>query len=631
MLRPNDRIEKYEIRERIATGGMGTLYLAYDTTLDRTVALKLFHGDLNRPSAREDFRREARVVAALDHPNIVVIYDSGEYLSQASLVMEYIRGETLADLIRRTPRDIALIVRLGWMVELCAAVASAHAKGIIHRDLKPANLMIDSYGRLKVLDFGIARMRGSVASHNTARLATPGYVAPEQMRGGEVDIRSDVFSIGVVCYELFSYTEAFGGDTEHATTHRVLHEDPLALDVVEPRVDGELAGIVHKALARDATMRFQSAELLRDALSAVRRRLESAEPETIATPYVPPAATGATISPSRPTTGSLATGTPSAPVTPRRSTREVLERQVQDLMALAREHQAAGDVTEAREGCLQALRLLPDNADAQQLLRDIDGPAAPLASSVLPPSNVAGVDQGPAAATPRVASGRADDATVLASSGLRVPAVTSAPTAPFAPVVPPGAAASPAATVPPAATSAAVVAAPPAVAQPVVAPDPSPAEVPVRPDAPTWGPWPRIGRSRAVLAAVAGLVVMVGAVAVWLATRPAAPVPLVPLIVDAAPWATVTAVARADGRREALPPEASTPLTLTLAPGAYRVTLVGPPPESESREVSVNIAAASDSSRVFEQFAHISPDDYFRRYAALANTSSATAAPEKTP
>jgi len=138
-------------------------------------------------------------------------------------------------------------------------------------------------------------------------------------------------------------------------------------------------------------------------------------------------------------------------------------------------------------------------------------------------------------------------------------------------------------------------------------------------------------RSRALLAAVAGLVIIVGAVAVWLMRSGAAPIPPVPLIVDAAPWATVTAVVRADGSREALPPEASTPLTLTLVPGTYRVTLVGPPPDSEAREVSVNVAAGSTSSRVFEQFAHISPDDYFRRYAALGDAASPVAAPEKTP
>src|SRR5262249_10143690 len=161
-------------------------------------------------------------------PNIVTIYDYGDYASQPYIVMEYIHGETLADVIRRKA-DLPIQMKLRWLEELCSAVGYAHARGVIHRDIKPPNLMIDSYGRLKVLDFGIARMRGTLATNATAMIGTPGYCAPEQIRGGEIDHRSDLFSIGVVSYELLSYVEPFSGETAHVITHRILNEEPKPL------------------------------------------------------------------------------------------------------------------------------------------------------------------------------------------------------------------------------------------------------------------------------------------------------------------------------------------------------------------------------------------------------------------
>src|SRR4029453_3833671 len=174
MLGTDGQIGRYEIKHRLAYGGMGTLYLAHDPVLDRTVALKLFHADLERPDARDRFVREARAVAALNNPNIVTIYDYGEYSSQPFLVMEYIQGETLAELIRRRA-VLHTAVKMRWMEELCAAVGYAHDRGIIHRDIKPATLMIDGYGRIKVLDFGIAKMRGTLVTIATGPVGTPGY------------------------------------------------------------------------------------------------------------------------------------------------------------------------------------------------------------------------------------------------------------------------------------------------------------------------------------------------------------------------------------------------------------------------------------------------------------------------
>jgi serine/threonine-protein kinase len=264
---------------------MGTLYLARDPVLDRNIALKLLLGDIDLPGVRERFVREARAAAALSNPNIVTIYDYGDYESQPYIVMEYIHGETLAELIRRRP-ELPVSVRLRWMEELCSAVGYAHARGIIHRDIKPPNLMIDAYGRLKVLDFGIARMQGALVTNSTALIGTPGYTAPEQIRGGQIDHRSDLFSIGVVCYELLAYTMAFSGDTVHVVTNKILNEDPPPLSRV-CSVDSELEALIMKALQKAADARFASTDALRQALADVRLRLE-ADSDVTTMRYVSP-------------------------------------------------------------------------------------------------------------------------------------------------------------------------------------------------------------------------------------------------------------------------------------------------------------------------------------------------------
>ena len=287
MLRAGDSVGRYLIERRLGHGGMGTLYLAHDPVLDRAIALKLLLGDIDLPGARERFVREARAAAALSNPNIVTIYDYGDYESQPYIVMEYIHGETLADLIRRRP-EMPIAIKLRWVEELCTAVGYAHGRGIIHRDIKPANLMIDSYGQLKVLDFGIARMRGTLATNATALVGTPGYCAPEQIRGGQIDHRSDLFSIGAVCYELLSYTEAFRGDSVHVITNRILNEETPPLSRVCDGIDGELEGVVMKALQKPADERFASADALCKALADVRVRLETDSDMTIR--YVSPIA-----------------------------------------------------------------------------------------------------------------------------------------------------------------------------------------------------------------------------------------------------------------------------------------------------------------------------------------------------
>src|SRR5215216_6499764 len=224
------RIGRYDIKSLIGTGGMATCYLARDSNpkISRLVAIKVLNASLDSPDLRERFARESRALAALSHSNIVNIYDSGEFQGAPFIVMEYIRGETLAEKIKRRA-PLTLSEKLKMMIELCAGLAHAHEAGIIHRDIKPANLMIDQHGRLKILDFGIARVaEGSMTrvsvqvTQFNMRIGTPGYMSPEQIEGDEIDRRSDIFAVGTVFYELLSYREAFSGSSTRQIENKVI-------------------------------------------------------------------------------------------------------------------------------------------------------------------------------------------------------------------------------------------------------------------------------------------------------------------------------------------------------------------------------------------------------------------------
>jgi serine/threonine protein kinase len=287
------QIGRYEIKSLIGRGGMGDLYLAHDPNTNRLVALKLLNATLDSNEMRERFAREARALAALNHPNIVNIYDTGEFDDSPFIVMEYVRGETLAELIkRRSPLSVSQKLKL--ISELCAGLAQAHEAGIIHRDIKPANLMVDQQGRLKILDFGIAR----VAESNKTRLGpltqlnmmigTPGYMSPEQIEGGEVDHRSDIFAVGAVCYELLSYDEAFAGADTRQIERRVLQGQPAPLASVVPGLDPEIDEVVLRALKRDPNKRYQDAATFERAIERLRARLAPEAAEAPPRPTPPP-------------------------------------------------------------------------------------------------------------------------------------------------------------------------------------------------------------------------------------------------------------------------------------------------------------------------------------------------------
>ena len=282
-------IGRYEIRERLGQGGMGTLYLALDPAIDRLVALKLLRVDNDEMRAR--FLREARSAGRLQHSHIVTVYDVGEHEGQPFIAMEYINGETLGEMIqRRAPTSVSR--KLTLMEELCEGLAYAHNAGLVHRDIKPANLMITTDGgTLKVLDFGIARGSGdSGLTEVGTMMGTPNYMSPEQASGKPVDQRSDIFAVGAVIYETLVYRQAFPGKEWQVVLPNILQGSPEPMTRVDRRLDPSLEGIVGRAMARNPEDRYHDLSTLGHDLAECRRRLDSASAET-ATPVPAPSPT----------------------------------------------------------------------------------------------------------------------------------------------------------------------------------------------------------------------------------------------------------------------------------------------------------------------------------------------------
>ncbi|HXI28858.1 MAG TPA: serine/threonine-protein kinase, partial [Vicinamibacterales bacterium] len=287
-------ISRYEIRSRIGRGGMGDLYLGFDPNTNRLVAIKLLNATLDSTELRERFAREARALAALNHPNIVNIYDTGEFEDSPFIVMEYVRGETIAELIKRRAA-ISVSQKLKLMEELCAGLSQAHEAGIIHRDIKPANLMVDQQNRLKILDFGIARVAetnrtrvGMPLTMMNMQIGTPGYMAPEQIEAGEVDHRCDIFAVGAVCYEFLAFDEAFSGANTNQIESRVMRGTPRPLATLVPGLDPEIDEIILRALKTDPNKRYQDAATFQRALERYRLRLEPDTGDAPARPTPPP-------------------------------------------------------------------------------------------------------------------------------------------------------------------------------------------------------------------------------------------------------------------------------------------------------------------------------------------------------
>ena len=274
-------IGSYRIDALIGAGGMGEVYKALDTKLDRPVALKLLSTDTARdPDRLRRFHAEARAASSLNHPHILVIHDFGDLDGRPFIVSEFVEGETLRDRLSRGP--LAPADTLHVATQLTAALGAAHVRGIVHRDIKPENVMLRPDGYVKVLDFGLVKLMPShaVSDADVTRtepgrmLGTPRYMSPEQARGLETDPRSDVWSTGVLIYEMLAGRQPFVGPSTADVVAAILHTDPTPLDVHAPQVPEALARIVATALAKDPSRRYASAVEFHDALEGAGSRLE---------------------------------------------------------------------------------------------------------------------------------------------------------------------------------------------------------------------------------------------------------------------------------------------------------------------------------------------------------------------
>jgi serine/threonine-protein kinase len=643
---------------------MGTVYLAHDPVLNRLVAIKLLTTDLDVPDARDRFHHEAKSAASVNHANIVVVHEFGEHASQPYIVMEYVVGESLAEVIRRKA-PATLFEKLRWVDDLCAGVASAHEKRILHRDLKPTNLMVDRSSRLKIVDFGIARILGTLGTTSSRFAGTPGYMAPEQIRGEPIDVRADLFSIGAVCYELLSYTEAFPGETSHTISHRVLHERPAPLLSLVPDLDPALVAIVERALAKSPDDRFPDVSSLRDGVDAVRRRVElqGIETDSGRTPprtestYVPRPSSrpSAHTPPARPASGRPASSAGQLPGgLPQGDGTHV---RITGALNRARALLDANDIDAALTACEEALSLDDANPEALEIEKAIRAASAgrrvrmllgdarrhiktgglDTAAELLRQArglNAESVECSQVEAELRTARAKRSGPRPSDDAEQTIVEPRRTPNAPIA-------AAEETVVLPRARTP--VPPATPMRREPDSRPG-GPDTLPRRPSTkkesqgrqtPTLKPVgskpltpgaATSGSRHSKLALLAGLRSRAGsriAIAVAVIAAAAlvaalalgdAEVPTGTVVIDAAPWGTVTSITAVDGTVHSLPEDASTPLLLTLDEGQYHVTIAPPNGNGAARTVTVAVTPGGLVRPGVETFPTITVDEYFEQY-----------------
>ena len=329
---------RYEILDKLGEGAMGVVYRARDATLGRVVALKMLSADLGaEEELHQRFQREAEAIGRLSHPNIVTVYDVGEAAGQLYMAMELLEGDDLRSLIEKRTA-IAPADRVRILVQICAGLAYAHSRGVVHRDIKPANILVGSDGRVKILDFGLARVSArSTITRRGVILGTPDYMAPEQAMGKGVDRRSDVFSAGAVFYEFLTLEKPFKGKTLHAVLYQIISEDPEPVLTVNPEVPVRLASIVHRMLRKDPEARYETMDQVGGDLSEIHLALRSSGGRSTLPVAVPPVS-------------------------------EETRARVRDRVAQGRALLEAGQADRAAAEMKDALRLDPSAEEAAELL-----------------------------------------------------------------------------------------------------------------------------------------------------------------------------------------------------------------------------------------------------------------------
>jgi len=301
---------RYKIVEELGRGAMGIVYRGYDPTIGRTVAIKTVLLDTGDPETIKRFRREAQAAGILSHPNIVTIFDAGEDEGMFYIAMEMVEGATLQQMLARGSLSVQEAISV--VEQVSAALDHAHQHLIVHRDIKPANIMV-THGHVKVMDFGVAKIK-SVGMTSTGQvLGTPSYMSPELVKGENVDGRSDIFSLGVMLYEMLTGARPFVGENVTTVIYKIIGEEPEAPGTVNPQLNPGLNYVVLKALAKDPAERYQTcaqlvADLKNHAALAEEGRLMSKTSGTPGSPSAAASATGRTVA-VRPSSGTLRMGT----------------------------------------------------------------------------------------------------------------------------------------------------------------------------------------------------------------------------------------------------------------------------------------------------------------------------------
>ena len=334
---------RYEILDKLGEGAMGVVYRAKDQALGRIVALKMLTAEYGaEDELHKRFQREAEAIGRLNHPSIVQVFDMGEAEGHLYMAMELLDGEDLRHLIEKQV-EIPLADRARILREICEGLGYAHSRGVVHRDIKPANILVMTSGRVKILDFGLARVatRQTITRRGVI-LGTPDYMSPEQAMGKTVDARSDIFSAGGVFYDFLTLQKPFKGKTLHSVLYQIISEEPDPILTLNPDVPARLARVVHRMLDKDPEKRYQSMEDVGRDVEGIHDALRRSHSRS-AVPQRTPLASG----------GSIA---------------EDARARVRDLVTRGKAHYDGGQFAKALFDMKEALALDPTSAEAAEVL-----------------------------------------------------------------------------------------------------------------------------------------------------------------------------------------------------------------------------------------------------------------------